>query len=176
MKKYSISFILFVTIVSSLIGCTNTIRKPNPPITLTLIEPVYITAYSAQVMIQNGKIKSDMAINQYAPYCRLEMKSQKNYSRTIKPDTFVVNGISKETNYVMNDSINVASLGFMFASGVTDEIYSTTLYLRSATQPDVELITCEWWEDPEIIGARHLTMQEIKQTLAPLIQLKTDSR
>jgi len=172
MNKHIIILILFSVITSGLASCTTSIKKLDPPLSLTLNEAIRVPPHSAQIMIQNGKIKSNTGIDQYAPYCRLEMKGQKKYPRTIQPGTFLVTGISRETDYVMSNPVKVASLGFMFSSGITDEIYSTTLYLKSATQNDVELITCEWWEDAELIGARHLTMQQIQQTLAPLFDLE----
>ncbi len=137
----------------------------KPGATLVLNEAIRFPAYNAAVNIQNGKVKGGLfSIDNYHPNCRLELYSQSPNARIINPDRFTIYKIHTNIEYVMNKPVMLAGRGWHMADGTTDQIYITILYLKSEKQAEVELLSCQHWEDPGHFPT-HLSLDQIKQTL-----------
>ena len=179
-KLRDYNWLAAVLVVLSMAGCRSTaMSQPTyayetikPGSTLVLHSSIQFPAFSAAVDIQYGNIRSGFGLDQYRPHCRLEMKSQSDQARLIRPGSFSIYKISNYIEYVMLQPIKVAGRGVNLTSSVTDEIYSTTLYLKSEQQPEIELLACQHWEDPSNFPA-HLTLEQIQQTLDGLMTIET---
>ncbi len=177
MQHHSWPTALLVVLLLS--GCRGaTINQPlyayetiKPGSTLTLQKSILFPPYTAALDIQGGQVKGGFSLGQYYPHCRLELKSQSNQSRLIQPDSFLIYKVSREIDYVMTKPVKLAAWGIHMANGVTDEIYTTVLYLKSKRQPEVELLACLHWEDPSDYPA-HLTLNQIRETLRGLMTVE----
>ncbi len=146
----------------------------KPGATLVLRKAIRFPAYTAAVNIQDGEIKSGLfALDQYHPNCRLELKSQAHEARTLQPGRFTIYKVSTYIEYVMRQPLKVAGWGINLASSISDEIYSTTLHLKSAQQSEVELMSCQHWEDPSNYPA-HLSLGQIQKTLHGLMTIENN--
>ena len=146
----------------------------KPGATLTLQRAIRFPAYSATVNIQNGEIKGRLfSLDQYYPNCRLELKSQASEPRIIQPGRFTIYKITNYIEYVMQRPVKLAGRGINLVNSATDQIYITTLHLKSDQQTEVELLSCQHWEDPTSFPA-HLSLKQIQQTLDGLMTLETN--
>jgi len=132
--------------------------------TFKLQQGIHFPAYTAAVTIQNGSQKSGFKLDQYYPFCTLELKTQSSSYRIIQQDTFTVYKVNAYTEYVMKPGVHYASLGLLLANNSSDIVYKTVFYLKSENQPDVELLSCQHWDDPST-HPYHLSLKQIKQTL-----------
>ena len=137
---------------------------------LILPKPLTIHADRASIYIQHGNIVTS-GIDKYAPHCKFEVNTIKPTDQTIRPDTFIIHTIKRDELYVQSHAFYYASLDWANAGGSPTAIdYVTEMYLRSSLQPDVLRLTCGHWEDPH--DAKHLTAEQIQQTLGHLFELK----
>jgi hypothetical protein len=178
--KYTWLTVLLVALLLSGCRSTATIQQTyayesiKPGATLSLQRAIRFPADTAAVNIQNGEIRSrQFSLNQYYPNCRLELKSQPSEPLTIQPGRFTIYKITHHIEYVMRDPVRVAGWGINLFNSDTDEIYSTTLYLKSTEQAEVELLSCQHWEDPTDFPV-HLTLKQIRQTLHGLMTIETN--
>ena len=171
-----------VLLCTTLLGCSAVTTSNQqsyayelikPGASLVLHKPIRFPDYSATVNIQAGQIKSGLfSLDNYHPNCRLELRGQSGGIRTIEPDRFTIYKIDTQIEYVMNKNpVKLAGWGLHMANSVSDMVYSTILYLKSEKQPQVELLSCQHWEDPTNFPA-HLTLQQISQTLAGLFTIE----
>jgi len=170
--------LLFVTVMTS---CTGNISIAQPSstqehiragATLVLNETIRFPAYSATVEIQNGQVRSGLfSLDKYYPNCTLELRSQSDSVRMIQADRFIIYKVTTGIEHVMNKPVVVAGPGFHIADGATDDAYITKMYLQSEKQKDVELMSCQHWEDPTSFP-RHLTLKQIQQTLGSLFTIE----
>ena len=138
---------------------------------LELTRPLTVPAGSASVYIQNGTAVPAGNHDPYYAWCRLVMNTFLPTSRTITATTFRITAIRKEVNDVGLRLPQYAALGISLANGPTADEYSTTFYLHSDEEPDVDRLVCAHWEDPTIFP-RHLTARQIRDTLSPLMVFK----
>ena len=131
---------------------------------IELNQQITVHPNSAYTFIQNGRIVTELKLDQYYPYCRLEMFKPLERTRTIEPDEFIITKIVTYTEYVMTKPIKLAAFGIPSGASTADEIYSTRMYIKSDINPDVELISCEYWRDPSSFEG-HLTLEQIQRTL-----------
>lgn len=136
----------------------------KPGASLILHQPIRFPAYSATITIQYGELRQGFRLDQYYSNCRLELRSQSPNTRIIEPDRFTIYKIHTNIEYVMSKPVMVAGLGLHLADGTSDQIYSTIFYLKSEKQPEVELLSCQRWEDPTNFP-EHLSVDQIRQTL-----------
>jgi len=168
-------------LVAVLTSCTTSIAQPSSArehvragATLVLNDTIRFPAYSATVNIQNGQVRSGLfSLDKYYPNCTLELRSQANSARLIKADRFIIYKVTTGIEQVMNKPVVVAGPGFHLADGATDDAYITKMYLKSEKQKDVELMSCQHWEDPTSFPS-HLTLKQIQQTLGNLFTLETN--
>jgi len=172
------------TIISLLIliftaGCTTPSSRQvpyayeelHPGMSLVLHKTIRFPAYTAAITIQTGELKQGLSLDTYYPNCRLELRSQSPQVQIIEPQRFMIYKIRNHIEYVMSKPVMLAGLGLHTADGTSDQVYSTILYLKSEKQPEVELLSCQHWEDPTSFP-HHLTVDQIKQTLDDLFTLE----
>lgn len=177
-KSYGFSGLLLLTLLTGCAGSVAQTRTAHEDInigsTLVLNDTIRFPPNSASIDIQNGQVRSGLfSIDKYNPNCTLELRSQSNDTRLIRPDRFTIYRINFNIEQVLNQPVMVAGFGFHMADGSTDDIYITRLYLQSETQKEVELMTCQHWEDPTNFPD-YLTRQQIQQTLGGLFTLEAN--
>ena len=165
---------------ASLTGCAGSLAQQPPTAeeqisigsTLVLNDTIRFPPYTASMDIQNGQVRSGLfSIDKYRPNCTLELRSQADSTRLIQADRFTIYKISTDIEQVLSRPVMVAGLGINMADGANDESYIIRFYLKSEKQRDVELMTCQHWEDPTGYPA-YLTKQQIQQTLGSLFTLE----
>jgi hypothetical protein len=150
--------------------------------TLILNQELLIPANSARVSIQNGEIRPYGRVNEFNPYCDFEVVQVKPTAQPVKPDEFTIHEIEYRTYDVGLSSGAIASVGLSIGLGGGDgprqTFYATVLHLRSEKQPNVLKLTCENDQRafPGIIYARHLTVNEIQETLGAILTLHLQTR
>ena len=173
--KYLVALFSLLAIIS---GCGINIQiEPKfasetlkPGMTLELTKEIFVPSNTAFIFIQNGMTISEAALDQYNPYCKLEMKKPINNNRTLTPSRFVIINIYTQTEYVLSNPVKIAARGTPFGTTTADEIYSTILIVKSDENPEVEKISCEYWRDPTSFEG-HLTEEQIQETLKGLFNL-----
>ena len=166
----------FATLISLLVGCTAAPVRIETggatPIqlgsTIKLTRSLTIPGGNAAVYIQNGETVSPGSHDQYYAYCRLIMKTLSSAPRTVSPATFRVIDIQQEIEDVQLRQLKYAGLGINLSNGATADEYSTTFYLKSTKEPDVDRLVCAHWEDPTL-SPLHLNAKQIRDTLAGLL-------
>ena len=150
-----LSIIFFSSFI--LIACsTNPLldSKTQNTKTFTLKQEINIAPNSARAFFQAGQYTGSSNFNRYAQHCRLEIKTLKNISQVIKPDTFAVSSINideemiawqtQPTYLAMNDQQQLPQLKLaLFGQGNPVETMDLIhFYLKSNKQPDVFRLTC----------------------------------
>ncbi len=185
-------FLIITTIYLSLVSCqTAVVQTGNvaigynnypliitPGLKLKLNKAIIIPGESTSLHIQDGEPRPQQLnpVENYRPYCVIEVRNRLAATQTIKPDIFTITRVFLDEGFVslfpklaslnMTASYPVLYLG---TSGLTAVVYITEIYLKSDTQPDVVKLACKQWDDP-MMGA-HLTLQEIKLALGELITI-----
>jgi len=174
--KYSMHLSVVGLLAIGLTGCSYQAPKDigssfySPPVgsTLTLNQSIEIPANNTQVRIQDGKIiKSYWSLDAYYPNCNFELRDIAPVERTVKPDTFNISRVIRDTeNVMLNRPTVVAGSG---DGGPPTVDYMTIMELYSANQPDVVRISCQHWNEAN--DGEHLNIKQIRKTLGDIFTL-----
>jgi len=188
-------FLILTAVYLSLASCqTATISTGNvavsysnyplnisPGLKLKLNRAIVIPGETASLHIQDGEPKPQQLnpVENYRPYCVLNVRNRMAATQTINPDTFTITRVFLNEELV-SLPVKFASLTmtagypglYLGAGGYTAVSYVTEIYLESSTQPDVVSLDCKQWDDPAM-GA-HLTLQEIKLALGELFTIQPE--
>lgn len=138
---------------------------------LQLHQPLRFESERRNLFIHEGKTISFAALNRYDPHCEFELRDTHAQPITVVPDQFEVYKVkflADET--VVTLPTRLASRILLTEDNLPSRIhYGTYLYLRSAKQPGVFLLTCGHIEDPAL--ANYLTIDQIKAELGTLFSL-----
>lgn len=189
-------FLILTAIYLSLVSCqTATISTGNvavsysnyplnisPGLKLKLNRAIVIPGETASLHIQDGEPKPQQLnpVENYRPYCVLNVRNRIAATQTINPDTFTITRVFLNEEFV-SLPVKFASLTmtagypglYLGAGGYTAVAYVTEIYLESSTQPNVVSLDCKQWDDPAM-GA-HLTLQEIKLALGELFTIQSEN-
>nr|MBS0020038.1 hypothetical protein [Gammaproteobacteria bacterium] len=147
---------------------------------LILNQELQIPADAARISIQHGKVRPQGLVNEFYPYCELEVRQVQATAQSVKPDEFVIHQVGRRVYDVGLSSPTVASLGLSIGlgDGPRQTFYATVLHLHSEKQPDVLKLTCESDQRsfPGIIYARHLTVREIQEALGAVLTLRPERK
>ena len=132
--------------------------------TVTLNREFTIRADRASEYIQDGEIKPYDRISEYHPHCIFGLRAISASEHTIRPDTFSVHRIGQDQFAGRYVKIMVAGDGnYGFIMSTTD------FYLQSDRQPEVYRLSCQQLDTA--FEARHVTFEEMQQTLGDLFTL-----
>jgi hypothetical protein len=136
-----------------------------------------IPAAAATVRLQYGRIVPRNSVQEYDPFCVVELNTVRDEAQTLQPGRFEVWRVTRSVS-----TIAAAASPFIKAALVVDNSQPSFLYfktefrLRDAAQPDLRSMTCMW--DQMAPGnrplMRHLTLDELRaavgdwMTLIPL--------
>ena len=133
--------------------------------TVTLNQDFPIRPDRSNEYIQGGEIRPYESIEQYYTHCKLELREIADIERIVKPQTFNVTRIYRKEEFVGFRKMMLAGDG---DSGL---IMSTTyLFLQSEKQPDIFRLSC--MRQDESFYARHVTVEEMQDTLGNLISFQ----
>ncbi len=188
-------FLILTAVYLSLVSCQTAIISTgnvavsysnyplniSPGLKLKLNRAIVIPGETASLHIQDGEPKPQQLnpVENYRPYCVLNVRNRMAATQTINPDTFTITRVFLNEELV-SLPVKFASLTmtagypglYLGAGGYTAVSYVTEIYLESSTQPDVVSLDCKQWDDPAM-GA-HLTLQEIKLALGELFTIQPE--
>lgn len=158
-----------------LAGCASGVQVATAPSTTDvegvtgaeIHQPVSVRPQRANEYIQNGRVLPYDGITDYYPYCELSLNAIQPDGIDIRPGAFTVTRVHRDTT--------MASRPVRVAGGDWGFIMSTTtFFLSSDEQPQVRALVCERLD--ESFRAKHLTLEEIRNTLGGLVSLQTGDR
>ena len=132
--------------------------------TVTLNRDFLIRADRASEYIQDGEIRPYNKITEYYPHCIFGLRAITASTHTIKPDTFSVHRV--HLDQFVGGFVKIMVAG----DGDYGFIMSTTDFdLHSDRQPEVFRLSCQQLDSA--FEARHVTLEEMQQTLGDLFTL-----
>jgi len=142
----------------------STLYPPPPGSRFTLKQALTIPANSAHVDLQGGQAVSLSKLNQYRPYCRLDVQEVRETSQSVQPDEFLAKRVYRQTNDVVAQRSGLVRVRRVSNDGgPTFMIYRTVFELQSERQPQVRRLTCEHWDRPAL--GDHLSLRQIRTAL-----------
>jgi len=154
----------------------------NPGYKLQLNKAIVIPGESASLHIQDGEPRTQPLnpVENYRPYCIIEVRDRMAATQTIHPDVFKVTRVVRNEEIVSliprlaSVDMIAANTGFhMGSGGHTAVVYATEMYLESSTQPNVTKLVCQQWDDATV--GTHLNLNDIKLALGDLITVQPES-
>jgi len=108
-KRISLGLIP-IAILTSCAALTATTAPPaykviTPGATLTLTRELTIPPGQAGLIIQGDQIGNNNDINAWYPHCRIELRTVSDTPQTVLADTFTVQRVTRETDYVLSSRI-----------------------------------------------------------------------
>jgi hypothetical protein len=140
---------------------------------LVLEKAIRIPGDRVSVYIQRGEPTSYGGRDRYNPYCKLEMWSRSEAARTVEPDTFRIERVVRNSEYValpVGGGLRRVAAEPDDGGGPMAYVMETVMYLASERQPDVYRLGCAHWDQPSF--PQHLTIREIEAALAGLFRLE----
>ncbi len=173
----------YLLLLSLVVACETTIKdvETSPYYTIpagsqiTLNRKIHFVPNSVSVYLQNGSLTPSVQLDRYEPHCKFELYKMLEIEQTIEPETFNITRSTVEEFTSRPSSQRYAALGMTETSGgsISHIEYTTYLYLSSEKQPNVYLLSCLYWGNPE---DNHLTVAEIRRALGEIMTLKLTTR
>ena len=169
----SLRFFAIVMLMMTAYGCAVSPQvKPAylevlPGSIFVITQPISIPPDEAGVYIRNGKVQSSNLISRYHPHCRLETNDVLETSQTLSAGEYRVTEVLRDEE-LESVGVSIFSEMSLFDTGIDN--YSTTFLLQASNdQKRLDLI-CQHWVDSG--DAEHLTLDQIRQALGELIEIK----
>lgn len=107
----------------------------------------------------------------YDAVCRLEVLTVDDSPRPVRTDHFTVERVGREWEIFSSRVSGLRYAALFEREGPHLLLFTTFLYLRSEQQPDVFRLACGHLQNSDQ-NPRHLTVAEIRATLAPVMTLQ----
>lgn len=107
----------------------------------------------------------------YDAVCRLEVLTVDDSPRPVRTDHFTVERVGREWEIFSSRASGLRYVALFERDGPHLLLFTTFLYLRSERQPDVFRLACGHLQNSDQ-SPRHLTVAEIRATLAPVMTLQ----
>lgn len=173
MRTLPVVFLLALLTACQTMGAIGEDSPYPPPVgsRFTLKQPLTVTADSAHVTLQKGRVVSLRELNLYRPNCSLYLNTVRGTDQTVAPDEFTVKRVNRVTTFVARRAgfVRVRRLADQDSGGPNMLIFRTVLDLESARQPQVRQLVCERWDHPSL--GEHVTIREIRQALGDIMTL-----
>ncbi len=142
--------------------------------TAQLKRPLTIEPASATVRLQFGRIVPRNSVQEYAPFCVVELNTVSDEAQTLQPGRFEVWRVTRSVSTIAAAASPFVKVGLMVDHSEPSFLYYKTEFrLRDAAQPKLRSMTCMW--DQMAPGnrplMRHLTLDEIRQALGDWMTL-----
>lgn len=163
-------------------GCAS-LESPNPASpyyaystgwVAQLNQPLTIPRDAATVRLQHGEIVPRNSVQEYDPYCVVELDTVSPEPQILKPGRFEVWRVTRRVETLAARISPFVKTGHVFDDGAPSFLYyKTEFHLRDPAQPNLRSMTCAW--DQMAPGSypfmRHLTLDEIRSALGNWITL-----
>ena len=131
---------------------------------VTLTREFPIRSNRSSEYIQDGEIRPYVAISEYYPHCKLELREIAEFERIVEPETFSVSRVYQQADFAGFRNVMLAG------GGDLGQIMSTTyLFLQSEKQPGIYRLSCMRLD--EAFYARHVSLDEMRDTLSGIMTL-----
>jgi len=107
----------------------------------------------------------------YDAVCRLEVLTVDDAPRPVRTDHFTVEQVGRAWEIFSSRVSGLRYVALFERDGPHLLLFTTFLYLRSERQPDVFRLACGHLQNSDQ-NPRHLTVAEIRATLAPVMTLQ----
>jgi hypothetical protein len=145
-----------------------------PGWTVQLNRPLTIPPDAATVRLQYGRIVARNSVQEYAPFCVVELNTVRAEAQTLQPGRFEVWRVTRSVSPVAAAVSPFVKTGFVVDDGDPSFLYFKTEFrLRDAAQPNLRGMSCAWNQMAPGNRAlmRHLTLNEIHQALGGWMRL-----
>ena len=142
--------------------------------TVQLHRPLTIEPGAATARLQYGRIVPRNGVQEYAPFCVVELNTVRDDAQTLQPGRFEVWRVARSVSTVAAAASPFVRTGLGFGHDEPSFLYFKTEFrLRDAAQPVLRGMTCMW--DQMAPGnrplMRHLALDEIRQALGDWMSL-----
>jgi hypothetical protein len=138
---------------------------------LRINQTLTVPPHWARVFVQAGGVVSYSGVNQYYPFCYVELRRPTASSQEIKPGRFrVVQARQNMESVVQARPLQLAGVQIAGGGFVSDQTYLLALVLDSTEQPEVARLVCAGGFDVPAL-ARPPTLEQINQALGDLGRL-----
>lgn len=157
-------------------GCTGLESKdPASPYyayssgwTVQLNRALQIPAGAATVRLQYGRIVPRNGVQEYDPFCVVELNTVRGEEQTLQPGLFEVWRVTRSVSTIAAAASPFIKVGLAVDNSEPSFLYYKTEFrLRDPTQPELRGMTCLW--DQMAPGnrplMRHLALDEIRSAL-----------
>lgn len=150
-------------------ACATTGQSPTffPPAGSEVIVNQELNARSGtRVFIQDGQVLERRDVGVVNPYCQFVLWRSREEMKdpiVIQPATFTITRTFRQKDYSWAD-------GQLLAEFRSNATMTTFMELSSDTQPEVRQLLCMRWGSPRL--DRFLTIDEMKATLSPIVELR----
>ena len=139
-----------------------------------LNRPLTIPRDAATVRLQYGEIVPRNSVQEYDPYCVVELNTVRAEPQVLKPGRFEVRRVTRRV-----ETLAATTSPYVKTRYVLDDTAPSFLYykiefrLRDPAQPDLRSMTCAWDQMAPANRTlmRHLTLDEIRSALGNWISL-----
>lgn len=145
-----------------------------PGWTVQLNRPLTIPPDAATVRLQYGRIVARNSVQEYAPFCVVELNTVRAEAQTLQPGRFEVWRVTRSVSPVAATVSPFVKTRFVVDDGDPTFLYFKTEFrLRDAAQPNLRGMSCAWNQMAPGNRAlmRHLTLDEIRQAVGGWMSL-----
>ncbi len=137
---------------------------------LVLNRELTVPAQQRYLYFQHGRAMNFQDVNQYLPYCALELHTKRPGPQSVKPDTFAIHKVDRRYQYSLaRAGLEVAQMRDR-GNGDPWSVVATLLELSSEKQSDVIRLVCAHWGVPQNMS--YLTVADIRRSLGELFALE----
>ncbi len=140
--------------------------------TAQLYRPLVIPPDAATVRLQYGEVVPANSVQEYAPFCIVELDTVRPHAQTLRPGRFEVLRVTRSVNPVAAAGAAQA-VALSFDGSPTFLYYVTEFRLRDPEQPELRGMRCAWNQLAPANRSlmRHLTLDEIHGALGHWMRL-----
>lgn len=137
---------------------------------LVLNRELTVPQHQRYLYFQHGRAMNFQDVNQYLPYCAIELHTKRSTPQSIKPDTFAIHKVDRRYQYSLaRAALEVAQIRDR-GNGDPWSVIATLLELSSEKQQDVIRLVCAHWGVPQNMS--YLTVADIRRSLGELFTLQ----
>lgn len=140
--------------------------------TAQLYHPLVIPADAATVRLQYGEVVAANSVQEYDPFCIIELETVRPHAQTLRPGRFEVLRVTRSVNPVAAAGASQA-VALSFDGSPTFLYYVTEFRLRDPEQPELRGMRCAWNQlaPGNRSLMRHLALDEIHGALGRWMRL-----
>lgn len=165
-----------------LAGCAS-LESPDPASPYYAYSPGWLAQLNhsltippgaATVRLQYGQVVPRNGVQEFDPYCVVELNTVRDTPQTLKPGRFQVWRVTRSVDVYAAAKSPLMKARYVDDDGdVTPLYYKTAFRLRDPAQPNLRGMTCAWSQlvpgNPLLM--RHLRLSEIQAALGDWITL-----